>query len=183
MKLFLILFFLIFNTCVGKKASKQVDQANYSKKNIKKTALNPYFKNQDSTLIKSIYDSFLIGMESSSESKEAEAYKKYSVDFTAACYSSNLLKIKVQKEHILISNYHNSKIHKLFSINHIKALKDSIFINCDSINFTIVKINDAPVYSLNYKGNINIDVHMSPFLVKEVDIEKFGGMDCGDFDG
>lgn len=178
----LVVFFLYFSCDSSKKKSdvntkvKESTQKDSALiKNKQKAITNNY---------KDILNVYLIGMEFVEPTKAESDYEKYAVDFTGACYSSDLLKMKITDKEVLISNYYEPNINNVFQIDNINTSNDSLIIRINSkAYFKIYKIKDIPVYSLEYKGKLNTKIRMSKFISKESDIEKFGGIDCGDFDG
>ncbi len=183
-KYFLVLVVSLFfslNSCIEKKTNvSKLTNDTKANKTPKKEIVkknNPF---------KYIYNVDLVGMEASEKIKDTKPYEKYSVDFTAACYSSNLLKIRINNEIVSISNYNDSRIEQSFHISDTKIQNDSLIIESNSPNYfkiIIVKVKNAQVYSLEYKGNLEIDVKMSKFISRETDLFKFGGIDCDDFGG
>lgn len=197
-----IKYFIVFvisilfglNSCKGKKSDipKILNEESAVENNLSKQIgelpkkLNEKVDLQKSSVFNHIYNSYLIGMEASEKVENTKLYEKYSVDFTAACYSSDLLKMKISNDIVLISNYNDSEIQQSFHIDNSRIKNDSLIIKSSSPNplkLIIVKVKNAPVYSLKSKGDLKIDIRMSQYVAKETNLEKFGGIDCGDFDG
>ena len=151
----------------------------------KKVALNLY--DQTGFDVKEIYNVRLIGMEAVENQEEKNLYKKYSVDFTGACYSSDLCVFKMDKENITIQNYYDETIIIKLKIKKYELIKNGILItfdNPDISQINLVKIEkDISLYSFKLKGEINKDIRISSYLANEKSISKFGGIDCEGFDG
>lgn len=144
--------------------------------------------NQTNFKIEELYNVSLIGMELNENSKETNIYKKYSVDFTGACYSSDLCILKVNKENVTIINYYDDNISLKLKIKDSKLIDNGLILFIDNENLNEIKINkiakDIPLYKLKIKGDLNIeDIRISNYLASKTSISKYGGIDCGDFDG
>ncbi|WP_108803045.1 hypothetical protein [Aquimarina sp. Aq107] len=180
--LLLISFFSCKNNPQPNVQNSQVivQQAN---ENIEKIIIT----DQDAFSINELIGQRLIGMESNQEDKENDPYKKYSVDFTGACYSSDLCVIEISKNQIALSNYYDPKIKMVIDIkNSISEEKKLILkLENDSLTQLILTkfIKDLYLYKTEFKGSISQDIRMSKYFANETIISKFGGIDCEDFDG
>ncbi|WP_299600195.1 hypothetical protein [uncultured Aquimarina sp.] len=143
--------------------------------------------NQDNFSIDELIDQRLIGMEANEDDKENDPYKKYSVDFTGACYSSDLCVIEVNKNKLTITNYYDPKIKVEINIKNIISEEKKLILKLENDSLTqliLTKfIKDLYLYKIEFKGSISEDIRMSKYLANETIISKFGGIDCGDFDG
>jgi len=211
MKKILVILFLLFLSCKEHKQSSDnsilkavpteettnpSSDNTISKKIDRKEITNPSSDNiqKDSILIvqndfeiNELLNYRLIGMELNEDDKENDPYKKYSVDFTGACYSSDLCVFEITKKEITIQNYYDSNVTFNFKIKSYKVEENQLILTIEEDDFQeiiITKVvDDISVYKLIVKGETLKDIRMSQFLAKESIISKFGGIDCGDFDG
>ncbi|MHA7059415.1 hypothetical protein ACWGOQ_0019465 [Aquimarina sp. M1] len=129
----------------------------------------------------------LIGMEKIESNRETDPYKKYVIDFTAACYSNELCVFELNKEFLQIKNYYDKKIFQKVKIEDYNIKGKILILNFKDDYIKSIKIvkplNDIPIYEIEIEGTIIDGISISKYLAKEKDISKFGGIDCGDFDG
>ncbi|AXT53804.1 hypothetical protein D1818_24380 [Aquimarina sp. BL5] len=187
MKKVVLVLLVLFLSC---KNNKHPDLNNgqvivqQTNKNIKETIAD----NQNSFTIEELIGQKLIGMESNQDDKENDPYKKYSVDFTGACYSSDLCVIEVNKNQLAISNYYDPKIKVKIDIENIISEDNKLILKLknDSLTkLTLTKfINDLSLYKIEINGSsVTEEIRMSKYIANENIISKFGGIDCGNFDG
>lgn len=186
MKKIILLLLISFFSC---KNSEQSNPSNgevlikQTNDNSKETITD----NQNSFKIDELIGQRLIGMESNQDDKENDPYKKYSVDFTGACYSSDLCVIEVNKNQLAISNYYDPKIKMIIDIKNSISEDNKLILKLENdslTKLTLTKfINNLSLYKIEINGSTTQEIRMSKYIANENIISKFGGIDCGDFDG
>lgn len=194
--LFLILVTIFLLSCKDKK-QKGVSVTKIDTIEIKEE--NKPLQIETGTIKKECVEDFygilnenLIGVEFLGETDEDKLnYEKYGVDFADVCYSGELMKIKIEKTYVYVYNYgHPKETYRELKIIDCNINQDTLIIKTNSSELSEIKIlkNKEIPYTLFYKGEEILEgtyrIRISNFLIKEKDLEKFGGIpDCGDFDG
>lgn len=200
MKYFLavtIIFLLTLNSCKEKQSGNSSvyehdlsDKNKTSEKTVSSLETDSLEFSETTNYPKLIKDELigvkLVGMQISDNSEE-DVYKKYGLDISSLCYASNLGTIRVNENSITISNYYE------FPEDNTNLVIDSMILTNNSMEvimkkekplaLIICKVENAPIYSLEIKGEINTNLYINKFFTSEQELTKFSIHDCGDFDG
>ncbi|WP_299219234.1 hypothetical protein [uncultured Aquimarina sp.] len=181
-----LILLILFVSCKDNQQANDITSHTINQK-VEEEINNAITKSQNSFSIDELIGHRLIGMESNQDEKEVDPYKKYSVDFTGACYSSDLCVIEINRTKLIISNYYDPKINLKFEITNIKPEEKRLIFKLENDSLTELSltkfINNLSLYELKINGTISDEIRISKHLAKENIISKFGGIDCGDFDG
>lgn len=119
------------------------------------------------------------------DSLSKNVYEKYGIDFSGNCYSCDLAKIKINKKHIDLVNVCNDNNFYRIEKFAYSADENNLKITTDSNEFLFIKIDNAPVYKLEIRGN-KIDLKekkISIYFTHKTELSKFKEHNCGDFEG
>ncbi|OJV54142.1 MAG: hypothetical protein BGO31_12355 [Bacteroidetes bacterium 43-16] len=112
-------------------------------------------------------------------------YQKYGIEFSGVCYACDLAKIKITARSIQLINVCDDK--DVTTIPKLNAVidGDKITIKTGQQLLIITKIDKAPIYQLEIKGDqlSSDNKRILKYYTPEKLIKKFEQHDCGDFQG
>ena len=173
------LFSLILNGCnetVKDEPKGNPDTASTT------TASSPTTKELQSANLEEYAELFPLELKDSSNS---DVYRKYGIEFSGNCYACDLAKIKIdEKQMDLVNICNDSDFYRIEGFTFSK-MNDMLKITTAQNEFQLTKIENAPVYKLEFNGNkLNLKgKRLSIFFTPKKEIPKFKEYDCGDFEG
>ena len=112
-------------------------------------------------------------------------YEKYGIEFSGNCYACDLARIELSQQRLTFINVCDDN--DRYEINDIScaAVGKEMRIRADAYAFTLIKIDDAPVYELSITGkNLKLDnKRIATFYTPAKKLHLFKEHDCGDFQG
>ncbi|NGF75356.1 hypothetical protein G5B10_05655 [Fluviicola sp. SGL-29] len=113
------------------------------------------------------------------------SYEKYGIEFSGNCYACDLARIELSQQRLTFINVCDDN--DRYEINDIScaAVGKEMRIRADAYAFTLIKIDDAPVYELSITGkNLKLDnKRIATFYTPAKKLHLFKEHDCGDFQG
>ncbi|MBE8727816.1 hypothetical protein [Flavobacterium hungaricum] len=112
-------------------------------------------------------------------------FKKYGIEFTGNCYACDLAVLSITKKQIKMTNVCNDQVTQEDEIIEFSESDNVVQFKTKRNNFTLTKIDKAPVYELKITGDTTKikDLRISKYYTTHQMLDKFEEHDCGDFQG
>jgi uncharacterized protein YcfL len=119
------------------------------------------------------------------DSKSKDVFKKYGLEFNGNCYACDLASLSITEKSVKLTNVCDTKVTQEYDIVKFYSFDKGIEIKTRQTNFSLTKIDKAPIYELKIIGtDVKIEnLRISKYYTLKKILNKFEQHDCGDFQG